>query len=55
VEADDVTKWFENQVADMLAYKREPDSAEDEPEEELALPTNVVPMTGSDRVSTAGA
>ena len=55
VEADDVTKWFENQVSDMLAYKREPDSAEREPEEEMALPANIVSLTGSDRVSTAGA
>jgi trehalose-6-phosphate synthase len=55
VEADDVTKWFENQVADMLAYKREPDSAAGEPEEELAMPANIVSLTGSDRVSTAGA
>ncbi|MDF3017076.1 MAG: trehalose-6-phosphate synthase, partial [Thermomicrobiales bacterium] len=29
VETDDVTKWFENQVADMLAYKREPDTGEE--------------------------
>jgi trehalose-6-phosphate synthase len=54
VETDDVTKWFENQVADMLAYKREPDTAE-EAEEEMAMPANVVTLTGSDRVSTAGA
>ena len=50
-----MTKWFENQVADMLAYKREPDTADDESEEEMALPANIVSLTGSDRVSTAGA
>jgi trehalose 6-phosphate synthase len=55
VETDDVTKWFENQVADMLDYKREPDTAEEETEEEMALPANVVSLTGSERVSTAGA
>jgi hypothetical protein len=55
VEADDVTKWFENQLADMLAYVREPDTADGEPEEELAMPANIVSLTGSDRVSTAGA
>jgi trehalose-6-phosphate synthase len=55
VETDDVTKWFENQVADMLAYKREPDTAEEEADEEMALPANIVSLTGSERVSTAGA
>jgi trehalose-6-phosphate synthase len=55
VEADDVTKWFENQVADMLAYKREPVAENEEPAEELAMPANIVSLTGSDRVSTAGA
>jgi trehalose-6-phosphate synthase len=55
VEVDDVTKWFENQVADMLAYKPEPRPERDEAEEEVALPANVVSLTGSDRVSTAGA
>ena len=55
VETDDVTKWFENQVSDMLAYKREPKPEHDEPEEEMALPANIVSLTGSDRVSTAGA
>jgi trehalose 6-phosphate synthase len=54
VETDDVTKWFENQVADMLAYKHEPNTAE-EYEEEMGLPANIVSLTGSDRVSTAGA
>jgi trehalose 6-phosphate synthase len=55
VEADDVTKWFENQVADMLAYKCEPKPEHEDPEEELTLPANIVSLTGSDRVSTAGA
>jgi trehalose 6-phosphate synthase len=55
VEADDVTKWFENQVADMLAYEREPIAEDDESEEDLAMPANIVSLTGSDRVSTAGA
>jgi hypothetical protein len=39
----------------MLAYKREPGTAGDETEEELAMPANIVSLTGSDRVSTAGA
>jgi hypothetical protein len=39
----------------MLAYEREPDSAEGEAEEEMAMPANIVSLTGSDRVSTAGA
>jgi trehalose 6-phosphate synthase len=55
VETDDVTKWFENQVADMLAYQREPGTVEEETEEEMAMPANIVSLTGSDRVSTAGA
>ena len=53
VEADDVIKWFENQVADMLAYGEPATPAEEtEPEE---LPPNIVPLTGSERVSTTGA
>jgi hypothetical protein len=39
----------------MLAYEREPESADDDREEELAMPANIVSLTGSDRVSTAGA
>jgi hypothetical protein len=39
----------------MLAYKREPDTAEEETEEEMALPANIVSLTGSERISTAGA
>jgi hypothetical protein len=39
----------------MLAYKREPVTADDESDEEMVLPTNIVSLTGSDRVSTAGA
>ena len=55
VEVDDVTKWFENQVADMLAYKPAPKPERDESDEDVALPANVVSLTGTDRVSTAGA
>lgn len=54
VESDDVATWFENQVADMLAYPSGPPQM-DEPGEEVALPPNIVPLTGSDRVSTTGA
>jgi hypothetical protein len=39
----------------MLAYKREPIAEKVESEEEVALPANIVSLTGSDRVSTAGA
>ena len=53
VESDDVIKWFENQVADMLAYGEDaPVPGETEPEE---LPPNIVPLTGTERVSTTGA
>ena len=52
VESDDVTTWFENQVADMLTYGQEREPVE---EEELPLPPNIVPLTGTDRVSTTGA
>jgi trehalose 6-phosphate synthase len=54
VESDDVATWFENQVSDMLAYPSGPPQM-DEPGEEVALPPNIVPLTGSDRVSTTGA
>jgi trehalose 6-phosphate synthase len=53
VESDDVTQWFENQVNDMLAYGKNSDDAE--AGEETALPPNIVPLTGADRVSTTGA
>jgi trehalose 6-phosphate synthase len=52
VESDDVTTWFENQVADMLTYGQERPPLE---EEDIALPPNIVPLTGADRVSTTGA
>jgi hypothetical protein len=39
----------------MLAYTREPITENDEPDEEMAMPANIVSLTGSDRVSTAGA
>jgi trehalose 6-phosphate synthase len=51
VESDDVTTWFENQVTDMLTYGQERPPIE----EELPLPPNIVPLTGTDRVSTTGA
>lgn len=52
VESDDVTTWFENQVADMLTYGQERPPLE---EEEIVLPPNIVPLTGTERVSTTGA
>jgi trehalose 6-phosphate synthase len=52
VESDDVITWFENQVADMLTYGQERPPLE---EEDIALPPNIVPLTGADRVSTTGA
>jgi len=52
VESDDVITWFENQVADMLTYGQERPPLE---EEDVALPPNIVPLTGADRVSTTGA
>lgn len=52
VESDDVTTWFENQVADMLTYGQERPPLE---EEEVVLPPNIVPLTGTERVSTTGA
>ncbi|MBA2596167.1 MAG: trehalose-6-phosphate synthase [Chloroflexia bacterium] len=51
VENDDVTNWFENQVADMLAYGADADGIEPELEEEAPLPSNIVSMTGAERVS----
>lgn len=52
VESDDVATWFENQVNDLEAYKEEQPAAGEEAE---PLPPNIVPLTGSERVSTAGA
>ncbi len=52
VESDDVTTWFENQVADMLNYGQDPTPGADDLEEEFELPPNIVPLTGTDRVST---
>jgi trehalose 6-phosphate synthase len=52
VESDDVITWFENQVADMLTYGQERPPLE---EEDVALPPNIVPLTGADRVPTTGA
>jgi trehalose 6-phosphate synthase len=52
VESDDVITWFENQVVDMLTYGQERPPLE---EEDVALPPNIVPLTGADRVSTTGA
>ena len=52
VESDDVTTWFENQVTDMLTYGQERPPID---EEEIDLPPNIVPLTGTDRVSTTGA
>jgi hypothetical protein len=55
VENDDVTTWFENQVADMLAYGPEPRAPAEESDVEVALPANIVPITASDRKTTTGA
>lgn len=51
VESDDVTKWFETQVADMLAYDTESPVPCEETEE---LPPNIVPLTAAER-ATSGA
>lgn len=51
VEGDDVATWFGNQVADMLAYEEQ---AWEESGEDVDLPPNIVPLTGGDRVTTAG-
>jgi trehalose 6-phosphate synthase len=52
VETDDVTKWFENQLADIVAHGEErPEPAVAEQED---LPPNIVPITGTERKSTAG-
>ncbi len=51
VESDDVTKWFETQVADMLAYDAEsPPPLTDRDE----LPPNIVPLATAER-ATSGA
>jgi trehalose 6-phosphate synthase len=51
VESDDVEKWFEHQVSDMLTYGGTVPVAPRTPE----LPPNIVPLTGSERMSTTGA
>lgn len=50
VEGDDVATWFENQVKDIQRLI-DADALE---EEHDALPPNIVPLTGSDRVSPTG-
>lgn len=54
VEGDDVATWFENQVNDMLKHEAH-ESIDVESDDEIALPPNIVPLTGTDRVSTTGA
>jgi trehalose 6-phosphate synthase len=49
VESDDVTKWFETQLADMLAYDTESPAPFVETEE---LPPNIVPLTASERATS---
>lgn len=53
VERDDVASWFENQLVDMMRII----NGEDVPqsEEEDQLPPNIVALSGTDRISTAGA
>ncbi|MFT4037271.1 MAG: trehalose-6-phosphate synthase [Thermomicrobiales bacterium] len=51
VEGDDVAMWFENQVKDI---QRLIDAGALEEEHDEALPPNIVPLTGSDRVSPTG-
>ena len=52
VEGDDVATWFEDQVNDIQQLIRE---QRDEPApEEESLPPNIVPLTGSDRVTPTG-
>ncbi|MBA3451173.1 MAG: trehalose-6-phosphate synthase [Chloroflexia bacterium] len=55
VESDDVTTWFENQVSDMLTYGTEPNERDRDGDDTEALPPNIVPLTGPDRMSTTGA
>ncbi len=55
VESDDVTTWFENQVSDMLTYGIDPVEVDEDMDDDIALPPNIVPLTGPDRVSTTGA
>ena len=47
----DVATWFGDQVADMLAYEEQ---SWEESGEDVDLPPNIVPLTGGDRVTTAG-
>jgi trehalose 6-phosphate synthase len=49
VERYDVISWFEDQISDMLRYESHVQSATGGPDGELALPSNVVPITGTDR------
>ena len=49
VEGSDVIGWFEDQIADMLRYETRLQGTEDELEEDLPLPSNIVPLTGTDR------
>jgi trehalose 6-phosphate synthase len=54
VESDDVATWFENQVNDILKHELS-EFTENGTEDDLdGLPPNIVPLTGSDRLSTAG-
>jgi trehalose 6-phosphate synthase len=52
VESDNVATWFENQVKDMLRHEK--DELDEHIEERIELPANIVALTGSDRVPTAG-
>jgi trehalose 6-phosphate synthase len=54
VERDNVATWFENQVHDMLQHELGQQEDRDE-EGQHELPPNIVPLTGGDRVTTAGA
>jgi trehalose 6-phosphate synthase len=48
-ERNDVIGWFEDQITDMLRYETSIQESTDETEDELALPSNIVPLTGTDR------
>jgi trehalose 6-phosphate synthase len=54
VESDDVATWFENQVNDILNHELR-ESNHIGAEDEEGFPPNIVPLTGNERVSTAGA
>jgi trehalose 6-phosphate synthase len=53
VERDDVAAWFENQLLDMMHTIKGEDVPQSDEEDQL--PPNIVALSGTDRISTAGA